>query len=522
TNPGKSYHIEVSQPNGFPIYLGSATLVAGKEGCNPNLDGSFNTGFLPQVIPYNSALFIDTDCQPNLGSYDPNDKTGFPLGYGPNHYITDSTDLDYRIRFQNTGTDTAFLVVIRDTISPHLDLSTLQIGGASHSFTWQVVGPRVLEFTFANIMLVDSTTNEPESHGFVTYGIRQTPNNPIGTVINNSAAIYFDYNIPIITNTTFHEVAEDFIVTIIPTDENSVTDQGECFTSLVPTQPTIANVQAQNVTNDAPSNFPVGITKVTWTITDNLGNIYTSTQDVVVTDNEAPQAICQDLILQLDALTSTVSLTESQVDNGSSDACGLASLTLDQLDFTCDDLGTQTITLTVEDVHGNISTCTADITINDDDIDNTVSKTGTTLTANAQGGTITYQWLDCDNGNSPIAGETNAVFEADQNGSYAVEIDYGNGCTYISDCVDVLTVGTINAETIQVNYQIYPNPSTGIFQIEHSKNGNFQVEVYDALGRVVLSQTNPMTLDLTAVTNGVYKVTITDDKGTYQYKLQKQ
>jgi hypothetical protein len=134
------------------------------------------------------------------GSYDPNDKQVFPKGTGPEGYITPQDSLlEYLVRFQNTGTDTAITVRIEDMIDTDLDLGTLQIEMASHPYTVQLQG-RKLIFTFNNIMLPDSGANLAASNGFVQYTIEQKPGLPIGTEIKNIAAIYFDFNAPIITN----------------------------------------------------------------------------------------------------------------------------------------------------------------------------------------------------------------------------------------------------------------------------------------------------------------------------------
>lgn len=85
------------------------------------------------------------------------------------------------------------------------------MGASSHPYTWNLSGQGVLEVTFNNIMLPDSNINEPASHGFFHYEIEQTTNNPIGSIINNTAAIYFDFNPPIFTNTTTHTVGENFV-----------------------------------------------------------------------------------------------------------------------------------------------------------------------------------------------------------------------------------------------------------------------------------------------------------------------
>ena len=208
---GKTYRISVKQETGFPLFLGDSLTTAAIEGCNPFPNGTFNIGFINQFSNGNSAPFIAVDCQSNVNAYDPNDKAAQPVGYGAPHYIEKNTALDYKIRFQNTGTDTAFNITILDTLSPYLDISTLQMGASSHSYTWSIQGGNTLRVTFANIMLPDSNVNEPLSNGFFRYRIEQQANNPLGTVINNQAAIYFDYNPPIFTNTTFHTIGENFI-----------------------------------------------------------------------------------------------------------------------------------------------------------------------------------------------------------------------------------------------------------------------------------------------------------------------
>jgi hypothetical protein len=210
--PGKTYRIDVSQATGFPPLLGDTTATIAIEGCNPFGNGTFNVGFVTQLSNDNRGTFIAQDCQVGIAAYDPNDKATQPEGYGIDHSIYEDTKLDYRIRFQNTGNDTAFTVVVRDTISPFLNPATIEMGASSHNYTWNLSGQGVLEVRFSNILLVDSTTNEPASHGFFYYEIEQKANNPIGTVINNTAGIYFDYNPPIFTNTTYHTVGEDFIV----------------------------------------------------------------------------------------------------------------------------------------------------------------------------------------------------------------------------------------------------------------------------------------------------------------------
>jgi uncharacterized repeat protein (TIGR01451 family) len=204
---GSTYRLEVAQLPDFPGILGGPFASATVEGC----DG-FSPGFVNVFPPDDGEPYLDINCVTVTGSYDPNDKQAIPEGYGPEHNIRPNTDLTYKIRFQNTGTDTAFTVVIRDTISEFLDLTTIKAGASSHPYRLDIVDGRTLKFTFDNILLPDSTTNEPASQGYVQYEIAQKRDLDLGTVINNSAAIYFDFNPPIITNETMHTIAENFIL----------------------------------------------------------------------------------------------------------------------------------------------------------------------------------------------------------------------------------------------------------------------------------------------------------------------
>jgi len=122
--------------------------------------------------------------------------------YAENYSLFDET-LEYTIRFQNTGNDTAFNVVLRDTLDKKLDWTTFRPVVSSHPYeTLLNSKDGAVEFSFRDILLPDSTTNEPLSHGFITYKITPQQGLPEHTFIENTASIYFDFNPPIVTNTT--------------------------------------------------------------------------------------------------------------------------------------------------------------------------------------------------------------------------------------------------------------------------------------------------------------------------------
>ncbi len=143
-----------------------------------------------------------------LGSFDPNDKSCLE---GAGILVTDVGDyVHYLVRFQNTGTDTAFNVVIKDLLTNKFNWNSFEVTKTSHSFVLRQTNNNKLEFIFENINLPDSNINEPLSHGFIAFKIKTIPTLVVGDSIKNSASIYFDFNLPVITNT-----ATSYIVSII-------------------------------------------------------------------------------------------------------------------------------------------------------------------------------------------------------------------------------------------------------------------------------------------------------------------
>jgi gliding motility-associated-like protein len=114
------------------------------------------------------------------------------------------------------------------------------------------------------------------------------------------------------------------------------------------------NCTIASIVNDAPASFPIGTTVVTWTITDATGNFTTVTQNVTVVDTEAPVVVLQSAAVQLDANGVGV-LTFGDIDNGSSDNCGIAEVSIDQTTFDCGQVGFNTVTVTITDNSGNQS-----------------------------------------------------------------------------------------------------------------------------------------------------------------------
>lgn len=198
---GKTIRIVFDSIAGHPYRV---QYTKGIEACGTRNDGKQSFGFINRFPLGDDEPFFDEECIQIRASYDPNDKTASPEGYTVSNYVPYDSRIKYTINFQNTGTDTAYKVVIEDKISHLFDLKTLEIYSASHPMTWDLANNRTLKFTFSPIALVDSFTNEKASHGYVTYSIVPLQPSEIGSQVDNKADIYFDFNPPITTNTYQH------------------------------------------------------------------------------------------------------------------------------------------------------------------------------------------------------------------------------------------------------------------------------------------------------------------------------
>ena len=162
-----------------------------------------NGGNSSSLHEYNAPVFC---------SFDPNDKLVSPSRN--NNLTLFEEDLMYTIRFQNTGNDEAYDIIIRDTLDENLDPTTFRFLSTSHPnvLITTMEADQFLTFNFEDIYLPDSTTNFDASQGYVSYLISPKEGLAEETLIKNTASIYFDFNPPIVTNTT-----ESVMVSELPT-----------------------------------------------------------------------------------------------------------------------------------------------------------------------------------------------------------------------------------------------------------------------------------------------------------------
>jgi uncharacterized repeat protein (TIGR01451 family) len=196
---GRTVRLEAAQANGHPMPRQPSITI---EGCGETAPAQVSKGYVDQLPQDEADPETSVSCLPILDSFDPNDKQASPAGVTASHLIGERQEIEYLVRFQNTGTDVAYKVVIADTLSPHLDPATLRIGAGLapiHLESKRCRRPR---------HYLDVRPHQParqheqrtSSHGFVRFRIAQRPDNPHGTVIANQAHITFDYNAPIATN----------------------------------------------------------------------------------------------------------------------------------------------------------------------------------------------------------------------------------------------------------------------------------------------------------------------------------
>lgn len=190
-----------------------------------------------------------------VGSYDPNSIEVNYVALSPQQ-VADGLPLDYTIRFQNMGNDTAFSVIIRDTLpAGQLVLSTVRLVAQSHNCTWTLSGSGVMTVRFPGIRLPFRNLDALRSQGYVRFRVTPKQGLTLGTLIPNKAHIYFDFNAPVPTNQAVTVVAE-------PNGIDPADTLGSTAAQLYPNPAT----SAVTLTADLPTS---GLVKVK--LTDGLG-----------------------------------------------------------------------------------------------------------------------------------------------------------------------------------------------------------------------------------------------------------
>jgi hypothetical protein len=389
----------------------------------------------------------------------------------------------------NTSTQTQD-VIISDAIAPVPDLATLADVTNECSVT-ALTPPTATDNCAGSIAATHNATLPITTQGSTT--VTWTYNDGNGnTSTQTQTVVIDDVTAPVEDLATLADVTEECSVTAL-------------------TAPTATDNCSGSITATHNATLPIttqGTTSVTWTYDDGNGNTSTQMQNVIIDDITSP---VEDLATLADVEDCfEVTLTAPTA----SDNCTGAVVGTPDVSFPITAAGTTVVTWTFDDGNGNTSTQTQNAIVNT--VDNNVTQTGSLLTADAAG--ATYQWLDCDNGNAIIVGETNQSYTPTVTGNFAVEITE-NGCLDTSACYLVDFTGIDDLSS--TNLQIYPNPSNdGNITIQYDGTIS-SVVVYDMLGRVIdiPFESNGGSLDASSLEAGKYIISILSDEGTLNAEL---
>lgn len=390
----------------------------------------FNVSVDPLGIDSDTINNVFVNAFQVINGYDPNDKKVYPVGECIPGYIRNGEKLTYTVRFQNTGNSEAINIHILDSISEYLNIHSLRILGSSHSMHTEILSNSLVNFVFNNIQLPDSISDESGSQGYIVYEIEQQTYLYDESEIKNRAAIYFDFNPPIITN--------EVLNTIIDHDPNVTGD-----TLLVTVDETFL-----------------------WHgTTYNESGIYT-------THFSTPELCDSAIFLNLN-------VTHNSYSTLIINACD------EWYSPSGDQLWTSSGTYfdTIVNTFGADSIITINLTIT---TLNTMTELTDELNIMALEENATYQWLDCIAGFSLIPGATFSNFTAQENGSYAIQLT-ANGCVDTSACLSITSVGIITFDQLTSVY-ISPNPTTGYLLVEIPQS--FQIKGWklsQLSGHVVLA-----------------------------------
>jgi hypothetical protein len=252
-----------------------------------------------------------------------------------------------------------------------------------------------------------------------------------------------------------------------------------------------------------------GTTVVTWTYDDGHGNSVSQTQNIIIDDVTAPVANVSSLPELMDCESISTPVAPTALDNCS----GLIAATT-TTSFPITDVGTNIIIWTYDDGNGNVITQNQNAIIHETVA--SASITGSDITASPAG--AFYTWIDCENANQVIPDESNQTFSPSVNGTYAVVVTENN-CSDTSDCIVIDNVGLDEFDLN--NITIYPNPSKGVFNIEHSVSSKLYVEIEDLQGRTIFKRyfsENSFLIDISEAAKGSYVLIVTAEDGEISRK----
>ena len=205
---GKTYRMEVEQ---VPFHPGNSIPRAHVEGCGPE---PYTYGIVNQFEQNDRDPHLSKICLRTRTQYLPAELTANPIGVSDERYIESSTELEYSIGFQNTGSTIIGDIEVIDTLSEFLDPKTIRLTGSSHLLKMAFLSDRVIKFSFPDINLSPFESEEENSRGFLQFRVKQIDENENGTMIHNRALLRFDRDGLTTTEQLTHTVSDNFFQTL--------------------------------------------------------------------------------------------------------------------------------------------------------------------------------------------------------------------------------------------------------------------------------------------------------------------
>ena len=253
----------------------------------------------------------------------------------------------------------------------------------------------------------------------------------------------------------------------------------------------------------------LGLIEVTVTATDASGNQSQNTAILTVEDNLSPAVVTQDITVELD-VNGAATITAAQVENGSSDNCGVDSLVLDVTTFDCSDLGENTVTLTVTDASGNETSATAIVTVVD--VSGPVLVTQDITVNLDENGSVTIlpsDVLSSVEDNCTISQDITLSLDQDTFtaiGVYVVNLTSTDASgNSITAAAEVTVDNTLSVDDIDLNVEIklYPNPASDNIYFEISNAKIQSISIYDINGRLIKTSDN-ISINVSELSSGIY------------------
>ncbi|MCB9235628.1 MAG: HYR domain-containing protein [Bacteroidia bacterium] len=352
--------------------------------------------------------------------------------------------LNQFVAYKGTCTDTCeFFVVVADTQLPALngcknDTSIYANASCQRSYSW--LAPTASDNCPGQGLVEASGFNSPEVFDAGIHLIKYIATDASGNQDSCSWTVT-------VLDTTSPNWAG------CPTNMNVDADPNTCGKTVSWTNPTISDnclIDAASLdTNITPGSFfAIGTTTVYYAAADTSGNVDTCTFTVTVNDTTPPAALCQDITVYLNG-GGNATITASDVDNGSADSCGIASLSASPTSFNCSNTGANTVTLTVTDNNGNVSTCTSTVTVEDSTAPSAVCQDITVFLDGAGNATITAG--DVDGGSTDNCGvslsASPTAFTCVDVGANSVTLTATDPSGNTDNCTATVTVSDTTAPT---------------------------------------------------------------------------